>query len=96
MYAFKTFYRTETTVYEFTVPTNIASCLLQRIVQLYLGITTPDGGVGYRIIRRGTSEELRSLGKTGNWDHVLLGIRSAAEQGRCEGLEILNVSDTPH
>lgn len=83
-------------VYEFTLPTNIAPCLLQRIVRLYLGITTPDGRVGYRIIRHGTSEELRSLGKTDNWDHILLSIRSAAEQGQCEGLEILNVSDTPH
>lgn len=96
MYEVKAFYHTETTVYEFTVPTNIAPHLLQRIARLYLGITTPDGPVGYRIIRSGASEELRSSRNTGDWDQILFGIRRAAEQGRCEGLEILNVSDASH
>lgn len=92
VYVFKTFYRVGTTIHEFKVPTNIACHLFERIIRLYLGTRTSGGRIGYRVIRDGSSEELRHLREPSDWQRILLGIRRAAEQSQCEGLEICNVS----
>lgn len=92
---FKTFYRIGATVHEFSVPTNIAWHLFERIIRLYLEMGTSGGRVGYRVIRGGVSEELRQFREPSDWEQILLGIRRAAGQDQCEGLEIHNVSLAP-
>lgn len=83
------------TVHEFSVRTSLEWELFQRLTCIYLGIPSLDNRIGYRAIRGGVSESLYRLRGADDWESALHAIRTAAEQGRYEAMEIHDASVSP-